>query len=108
MNDELILKLNDSIPQPEYTINPGDIMIKFAAPKDWIVKVADRVTDRVTENEKKILELLTEDPGYTMMQLSEKLGVSRKTVASRLKKLKEHGLIERVGSDRSGYWKTGK
>lgn len=60
MNDELIPKLNDSVPQPEYTINPGDIMIKFAAPKDRIVKVADRVT----ENEKKILELLTEDPGY--------------------------------------------
>lgn len=103
---------NDDVPQPEYTINPGDIMIKFSAPDSRVIRIAeqvtDRVTDRVTENEKKILELLTEDPGYTMMQLSEKLGVSRKTVASRLKKLKEHGLIERVGSDRSGYWKTGK
>ncbi|MEE8815995.1 MAG: ATP-binding protein [Lachnospiraceae bacterium] len=25
------------LPEPEYTIHPGDIMIKFSAPEDWIV-----------------------------------------------------------------------
>ena len=39
------------------------------------------------------------------MQLAERLGVSRKTVATRLKKMKELGLIERIGYDRKGYWK---
>ena len=29
----------------------------------------------------------------------------RKTVSLRLKMLKEAGLIERIGSDRKGYWK---
>ena len=101
---------NDGVPQPEYTINPGDIMVKFTAQGDRIVKVAervtDRVTDRVTENERAVILLLEEDPGYTMQQLAEKLSVSRKSIASRLKKLKEKGAIERVGSDRSGYWKV--
>ena len=87
-------------------------MIKFTAPGDRVVKVADRVTDRVTdkvtENERAVLLLLEEDPGYTMQQLAERLSVSRKTVASRLKKLKEKGAIERVGSDRSGYWKVNR
>ncbi len=81
-------------------------MIKFTAPGDRIVKVAGRVTDRVTENERAVLLLPEEDPGYTMQQLAERLSVSRKTIASRLKKLKEKGAIERVGSDRSGYWKV--
>lgn len=103
---------NDGVPQPEYTINPGDIMVKFTAPGDRIVKVAgrvtDRVTDRVTENERAVLLLLEEDPGYTMQQLAERLSVSRKSIASRLKKLKEKGAIERVGSDRSGYWKVNR
>jgi ATP-dependent DNA helicase RecG len=40
-----------------------------------------------------------------MLQMAEKLGVSRKTIATRLKKLKEKDIIERVGSDRKGYWK---
>ncbi|WP_243134950.1 winged helix-turn-helix transcriptional regulator [Murimonas intestini] len=37
--------------------------------------------------------------------LDEKLLVSRKTVSQRLKELKEKGIIERIGSDRKGYWK---
>ena len=84
-------------------------MIKFTAPEERVIRVTDgvtdRVTDRVTDKEQKLLTLLEEDPGYTMPQLADRLGISRKTVAARLKKLKEHGLIERVGSDRRGYWK---
>ena len=99
----------DGVPQPEYTINPGDIMIKFTALEDRVIRVTERVTvkvtDTVTDKEQELLTLLTEDPGYTMPQLAERLSVSRKTVAARLKKLKEAGLIERIGSDRKGYWK---
>lgn len=103
---------NDGVPQPIYTINPGDIMIEFTAPEDRVIrsgKVTDRVTvkvtDPVTDNECDLLLLLAEDPGYTMPKLSEKMGISRKTVAQRLKQLKEKGIIERIGSDRKGYWK---
>ena len=97
---------NDGVPQPEYTINPGDIMIKFTAPEDRVVGSAvKKVTERVTEKERELLGLLLEDPGYTMLQLAEKMKISRKTVAARLKRLKEKGIIERVGSDRKGYWK---
>ena len=79
---------NNGVPQPIYTINPGDIMIKFIVPEDRVIrssKVTDRVTvkvtDPVTDNERELLLLLTEDPGYTMPKLSEKMGISRKTVA---------------------------
>ena len=78
----------DGVPQPEYTINPGDIMIKFTAPEDRVIRVTERVTvkvtDEVTDKEQTVLSLLAEDPGYTMPQLAERLG---------------------VGSDRKGYWK---
>lgn len=67
--------------------------------------MTDRVTDKVTDKEQELLALLTEDPGYTMPQLAERLGISRKTVASRIKRLKEAHWIERVESDRKGYWK---
>ena len=98
----------DGVPQPVYTINPGDIMIEFTAPEDRVIrsgKVTDRVIDKVTDEERTLLSLLVEDPGYTMPQLSEKMGISRKTIAQRIKQLKEKGTIERIGSDRKGYWK---
>ena len=96
----------EGTPAPEYTINPGDIMIKFTAPADRIIRSkAVKTSDRATDQEQIILTLLREDPELTMISLSEKSGVSRKTVATRLRSLKEKGLIERVGSDRKGYWK---
>ena len=104
----------DGVPQPEYTINPGDIMIKFSAPEDRVIrsvtgrvteKVTDKVTDTLDETSLKILNLLAVDPAYTTIFLAENLSLSRKTVSLRLKMLKENGLIERIGSDRKGYWK---
>ena len=80
-------------------------MIKFAAAEDRIVHTSlDRVTEKVTETELKLLALLLEDPAYTYTVLAEKLGVSRKTISSRIKSLKDKGIIQRIGSDTKGHW----
>ena len=68
-------------------------------------KVIDQVTDEVSEREYELLRLLNEDPGYTTVQLAEKMSVTRKTISVYIKSLKEKGIIERIGSDRKGYWK---
>ena len=98
----------DDLPMPEFTINPGDVMVKFIAPEDRVVngpgKVTDRVIDKVTDAEKKILIQLEVDPGYSYVDLAEKLGVSKKTVAEHIKSLKEKGIIKRIGNDKKGYW----
>ena len=31
----------ENLPMPEYTVNPGDIMIKFTGPEDRIIRVTD-------------------------------------------------------------------
>ncbi len=72
---------------------------------DMQISDTRRVTEKVTEEERQVTELLREDSTYTTAKLAESLGVSRKTVSKRLKNLKERGIIERVGSDRKGYWK---
>lgn len=99
----------DNLPMPEYTVHPGDIMIKFSGPEDRIIRVTDKVTDRVsekvTDKEKRVLEMIIEDPGYTTTQIAEKMSVTRKTVSGYIRSLKEKGIIERIGSDRRGYWK---
>ena len=82
--------------------------------KQPIIRLTDKVTnrvtgegtDKVTDREKQVLQLLIEDPGYTMPQLAQKMTVSRKTVAGYLKSLKEKGILERVGTTRSGDWEV--
>ena len=106
------------IPDPEYTIHPEDIMIKFTAPEERVIRIAqqrlqnkvtdgvtDKVTDKVTDSEMTILTLLLEDPAYSYTQLAEKASVSRKTIALKMKKLQDRGIITRIGSNKRGYWK---
>ena len=99
----------DNLPMPEYTVHPGDIMIKFTGPEDRIVRVNNKVNDRVNvhvnDRESALLNYLTQDPGYTVTQLAKMMNVSRKTIAGYLKALKEKGAIERIGTTRTGYWK---
>ena len=103
----------DNLPMPEYTVHPGDIMIKFTGPEDRIIKVPNGVNDKVNdgvnvhvnERQKELLSYLLQDPGYTVTQLSEIMSVSRKTIAGYLKALKDKGIIERIGTARNGYWK---
>mgnify|MGYP002233164191 CR=1 FL=1 len=89
-------------------------MIEFTAPEDRVIrsvtrKVTDRVTEKVTDNldakSLQIIDILSEDPAYTSTAIAEKLSLSRKTVSQKLKEMKEMGIIERIGSDRKGYWK---
>lgn len=84
-------------------------MVKFTAPEDRVVhgpgKVTDGVTDGVTDAERRILDKLRIDPGYSYVMIAETLGISKKTVAAHVKSLKEKGVIERVGNNKTGYWK---
>jgi ATP-dependent DNA helicase RecG len=81
-------------------------MIRFIAPEDRVVYGPSKNgTVAFTEKERQILELLSEDPAYTYQELANRLNIGRKAVFGRIKKLKDKGTLQRVGSDKSGYWK---
>lgn len=71
-------QLPDNLIIPEFTVNPSDIMVKFKAPEDRIVHGTERVTDKVTDGERAMLQRLEIDPGYTYTAMSVILKLSRK------------------------------
>ena len=48
---------------------------------------------------------MKENPNITQKILAEKLNLSRPAITLNIKELKNQNYIERVGSDRKGYWK---
>ena len=66
----------------------------------------------LTERQQKILELLNENVALNVAtnvalnsnNLAEKLGVSRKTIERDMTVLQEKGLVQRVGSNKTGHW----
>ena len=69
-------------------------------------KEIDEQPEIVTDREKKIIELVKENPQITLAEISKKIGKSLRTVNSSMKLLQEKGVIERVGSKKNGYWAT--
>ncbi|EPI48732.1 winged helix-turn-helix transcriptional regulator [Gardnerella piotii] len=58
----------------------------------------------LNKTEKKVIELLIEDQSLTSIELSEKIGVTTRTIERAFKSLQEKKVIERIGSKRDGNW----
>ena len=41
---------------------------------------------------------------YSAEELSQIIGLSRKSIIQNMKKLQDSGLLKRVGADKNGYW----
>ncbi len=63
------------------------------------------VNEAVNEAEKKVLKILIVNNKASRKYLSEKTRYSESKVYRTINSLKEKGVIERIGSDKSGYWK---
>ena len=53
----------------------------------------------------QIINLLHSNSKYTYKELSEYTQKSRETIRIHLKHLQENGVIKRIGSDKTGYWR---
>ena len=69
-------------------------------------KYYEKVGEKVGENENKILNLIKKNKHVTYIQISEMMGMSEKSVYLNVEKLKQKGLIKRIGPDKGGYWKA--
>lgn len=68
-------------------------------------RVTEKVTDKVTENQQLILDNISRNPTASSKELSAIVGITPEKIRENISKLKAKGLLERIGSDRSGYWK---
>lgn len=53
-----------------------------------------------------VFSLIKQDKNITAKEISERLKMSLSTVRRKIKELRNDGKIERIGSDKTGYWRT--
>ncbi len=68
--------------------------------------VNDTVSDTLNDTESTVLKTIKRNAGVTISDLMKVLEKSRPTIARALAELKAKGYIERVGSDKKGFWKV--
>ncbi|NOQ37859.1 winged helix-turn-helix transcriptional regulator [archaeon] len=69
-------------------------------------KVTENVTEKVTENQIKILESVATNPHITVVELAGIVDISERKIKENIRKLKEKGLIKRIGPDKGGHWEV--
>lgn len=69
-------------------------------------KVTAKVSQKVTANQRKIIEAIKANPFVTQDALVDIVGIARKNIVANMKKLQEYGLIKRIGADKNGHWQA--
>ncbi len=69
---------------------------------DHSIAAANRLD--MTNTDEYVLRVLATNGRATAVRIAEVLGVSERTVRRSFKKLRDLGFIERIGSDKAGYW----
>lgn len=70
-------------------------------------KVVDKVVDKSLETTRaRILEEMRNNPNITQPQLGVIIGIGKTTIQNHISYLRKNGFIERIGSNKNGYWKV--
>ena len=68
--------------------------------------LVDTVKPRIDTVNDTVFSLMEQDNKITAIEISERLGLSLSTVRRKIKELRDSRKIERIGSDKTGFWKV--
>ena len=107
-------------PLPEIEIQTNGVMVKCNPSKIYMdllnemkgknvqlnvhKNVQIKEYENLTKIEIKILDAILEDSQITQSNIAQRINTTPKTVQRGIATLKEKGIIERVGSNKKGYW----
>ncbi|MBA7532339.1 hypothetical protein ES705_24565 [subsurface metagenome] len=69
-------------------------------------KVTDKVTDSLSDNQTLVIKLLQQNRNITTKELSDIVKISQRKIKENIGKLKEKGLLKRIGPAKGGYWEA--
>ena len=64
----------------------------------------EKVTEKVTENQRKMIDIISDNKWITINELSKFVGISPRKIKENIRKLKDIGILMRIGPDKGGYW----
>lgn len=103
-NEFLLRFLENLLLGEKHVLKNREMHVQFTKTQNDLVKIKnDLVNDLVKVN---ILHFLKQDPKLKYSQLAEKTGYSVATIKRHIQELKKLGMLERIGSDKTGYWKV--
>ena len=82
------------------------MLFRASEPVNEAENEAEPINDPINEPINEVLAVIRDYPALSKEKIAEKIGMSRATVTRALAKLVEAGKIQRIGSNKTGYWKV--
>ena len=73
-----------------------------------VEKVVEKVVEELPPNQRKIVEAIVENRAVSAQVLAGLIGISRRKIQDHLAKLKDKGILKRIGPDKGGHWEVKK
>ena len=103
--DRMFKEMSDAgLPAPEYTDNAFMLNATIRNGEESGEVNGEVNFDNLNKNELLVYKAIAANPDTTRAKLIEALDISARTIDRAIKSLKEKGAIERIGSDKNGYW----
>ena len=91
-----------------YKIDGVSKEVPIRPSKDLDKDLINDLEKSLSENQLLIIKLMRDKSNITQSELSQVVNINEKNIRNNIKKLKELGLIQRVGSTKSGHWEVRK
>ena len=102
-------KILRTYPKTIFHISEHFLDVKFMYDKKALSILNAEIANggvNISDKEKKIISYLKQNDSGSTAEISTNTGIPKRTVERTLKSLKDKGLIERIGSDKTGFWKV--
>ena len=66
--------------------------------------IVENIIEKLPETQSQIVRIILTTPSVTTKEIADTLSIAQRNVQNHIRKLKERGIIRRVGPDKGGYW----
>jgi len=72
----------------------------------WSERWSEKWSETLSKRQIEILKLIMNNPRISRKELSKSIGINQSAIQKHLDKLKQAGILERIGSARGGHWEV--
>ena len=91
------------VDQDNHLLKNREMHVHYVPPLNDTVKMHNGTVNGTLND--TVCDLKKQNNKITAAEIGERLNISLRTAKRKIKVLKEKGTIERIGSDKTGYWK---
>ena len=91
---------------PNFFVDLYNFTIECLSSSRKTEKVGEKVGEKLTVNQDKIIKFISENAYMSAKELSVLVGISSRKIEENIAKLKMKNLLKRIGSAKGGHWEV--